>query len=237
MGIIILKLHMGQKIHPMGIRLGITKISSSRWFAKNTNYAFFIREDQHIRHYLNQTYNHCIISEIKIERRMIGVRVRISAAQVKPLIGLRGANIEKLRCSLQEECQHLRRDYLRGVSTLKIDSTIYEETEVQVFVRQVVCPEKEAQCLADFIVTELEKRTPFRRILRISQERAEGLGKTNGLRIQVSGRLNGAEIARTEWIRRGRVPLHTFSADLDYACKTASTIYGLLGIKVWIYRN
>jgi small subunit ribosomal protein S3 len=228
---------MGQKIHPVGIRLGITKISSSRWFTKNTNYAFFIREDQHIRHYVNQTYNHCIISEIKIERRMIGVRVRISAAQVKPLLGLGRGNIEKLRCSLQKECQHLRQDYLRHTSTSKIDSIVYEKTEVQVFVKQVICPEKEAQCLADFIVTELEKRTPFRRILRISQERAEGLGQTKGLRIQVSGRLNGAEIARTEWIRRGRVPLHTFSADLDYACKTASTIYGLLGIKVWIYRS
>jgi small subunit ribosomal protein S3 len=171
---------MGQKIHPVGIRLGITKISSSRWFTKNTNYAFFIREDQHIRHYVNQTYNHCIISEIKIERRMIGVRVRISAAQVKPLLGLGRGNIEKLRCSLQKECQHLRQDYLRHTSTSKIDSIVYEKTEVQVFVKQVICPEKEAQCLADFIVTELEKRTPFRRILRISQERAEGLGQTMG---------------------------------------------------------
>jgi small subunit ribosomal protein S3 len=154
---------------------------------------------------------------------------------VKPLIGTEKGNLETLRCYLQKECQRIRQDYLRHLGILSTEFTITEKTEVQIFVRQVARPEREAECLAEFIVTELEKRTPFRRILRISQERAENLGQTNGLRIQIRGRLNGAEIARTEWIRNGRVPLHTFSANLGYASKAAHTIYGLLGIKIWIY--
>lgn len=228
-------LFMGQKIHPIGVRLGITQQAQSNWFAKHTDYAFFIKEDYHLRNYIFRSYRHCTISEIDIERRGMGVRLRISAAQVRSLVGSERKTLRNLRYSLQKVCQQVRQDYIRHFGD-KNNFQITEKPEIQIFVRQVIQSDANAKCLANFIVLELEKRTPFRRVLRIAQERAQNLGQVRGLRFQISGRLNGAEIARTEWIRRGRVPLHTFSTDLDYSYKTARTIYGLLGVKVWIHR-
>jgi len=150
------------------------------------------------------------------------------------LVGPEGQSLKKLRFELQKKCQRFRLNYFKIFDYQKICTS--EKTEVQIFVRQSSCSESNAQSLASFVVSEVEKRIPFRRVLRIAQERAQNLGKVRGLRIQISGRLNGAEIARTEWVRSGRVPLHTLSADLDYASKNASTIYGLLGVKVWIFR-
>jgi small subunit ribosomal protein S3 len=228
---------MGQKNHPIGIRLGITRRSCSNWYTTDSEYVFFVKEDEYIRNYLLRTRRHCIISEVKIERLGMGMRLRISAAQVRPLVGLEGELLEKLHYDLQKECQNLRIDYYQHSGMLKTNDELIEKPEIQIFVRQLVRPREDSQCLADFIVVELEKRIPFRRVLRIAQERAQNLGRVSGLRFQVSGRLNGAEIARTEWIRKGRVPLHTFSANLDYSYKTARTIYGLLGVKVWIFRQ
>jgi small subunit ribosomal protein S3 len=167
----------------------------------------------------------------------MSMRLRILAAQVKPLVGLEGELLEKLQYELQQKSQKLRLDYFQHFSCLKTNIEFTEKPEIQIFVRQLVRPRANSQCLANFIVTELEKRIPFRRVIRLAQERAQNLGMVSGLRFQVSGRLNGAEIARTEWIRKGCVPLHTFSANLDYSQKTARTIYGLLGVKVWIFRQ
>jgi large subunit ribosomal protein L16 len=150
------------------------------------------------------------------------------------LVGPEGQSLKKLRFELQKKCKRFRLSYFKFFDSQKICTS--EKIEIQVFVRQSNCSESDAQCIASFVVTEVEKRIPFRRVLRIAQERAQNLGKVRGLRLQISGRLNGAEIARTEWVRSGRVPLHTISADLDYASKNASTIYGLLGVKVWIFR-
>lgn len=227
---------MGQKTHPIGVRLGINERSQSHWYAKKIDYAFFLKEDQYLRDYIFKTCRHCLVLAIEIERREMGIRIRISAAQVRPLVGVDGKALEKLRGDLQRKCRYLRNDYLRHFGFLQTNIKINEKPSIQIFVRQLSRPESDAIYLADFIVIELEKRTPFRRVMRIAQERAQKLGQVRGLRLHVSGRLNGAEIARTEWIRGGRVPLHTLSAELDYAYKAAHTIYGLLGVKVWIFR-
>jgi small subunit ribosomal protein S3 len=227
---------MGQKVHPVGIRLGITKKSSSRWYATGRDYAFFLAEDKYLRDYVSHFCHQCIVSNVEIERRKIGVRIRISIAQVELFVGSEGKTLEILRRNLQQKCWSFRLDYIRHFNFSKLDFEMTRKPEIQIFIRQLKSPESDSQCLTDFVVFELEKRVPFRRVLRIAKERAQNLGQVLGLRMQISGRLNGAEIARTEWVREGRVPLHTFSADLDYACKVAHTIYGLLGIKIWIFR-
>lgn len=228
---------MGQKTHPIGIRLGLTKQSCSRWYARGEDYAFFLREDKCLRDYVSQFCRQCIISEIKIERRRVGIRLRISIAQVRFFVGSEGRALETLRQKLCRKCRSFRSKYFQHFSFSKTSFKEGKRPEIQIFVRQLGCPEANAQCLTDFIVFELEKRTPFRRVLRIAQERARSLGQVLGLRLQISGRLNGAEIARTEWVRSGRVPLHTFSVDLDYARRDVRTVYGLLGIKVWVFRS
>jgi small subunit ribosomal protein S3 len=217
--------------------LGITKESCSRWYAKGEDYAFFLREDKYIRDYVSQFCHQCIISRIEIERREIRIRICISIAQVEFFVGSEGKVIETLRQKLQKKCWSFRSEYTQCFNFSKHSSKKDESPEIQIFVRQVKLPEENARCLTNFIIFELEKRTPFRRAIRVAQERAQKLGQVRGMRLQVSGRLNGAEIARTEWIRKGRVPLHTFSADLDYAHGVARTTYGLLGVKVWIFRS
>jgi small subunit ribosomal protein S3 len=229
---------MGHKVHPIGIRLGIRHTHSAHWYAKGNGYVFFLTEDQYLRSYVHRTYRQYLISEIEIDRYGISVRLRISVPtpQIKLLVGPDGKSLDIFSQHLQKKCHRFRRRHVLRFDFLQTSSRILENPGFQVFVRNLSSPEANARYLANFIVAELEKRTPFRRVIRISQEQAQNLDLVKGLRLQVSGRLNGAEIARTEWIRRGSVPLHTFSADLDYAYKTARTIYGLLGVKVWIFR-
>jgi small subunit ribosomal protein S3 len=227
---------MGQKVHPVGVRLGITKKSCSRWYARGKNYAFFLIEDKHLRDYVFQFCRQCMVSQIEVERRKVGIRLRISIAQVEIFVGSEGRALESFRQKVQRRCSSFRLDYIRYFNFSKFNFEITERPEIQIFIRQLRSPEADSQCLTDFIVFELEKRMPFRRVLRIAKERAQNLGRVLGLRLQASGRLNGAEIARTEWVREGRVPLHTFSVDLDYAYKVARTSYGLIGIKIWIFR-
>jgi large subunit ribosomal protein L16 len=228
---------MGQKVHPIGVRLGITKKSCSHWYAKGRDYVFFLAEDKYLRDYVFQFCRQCMISKIEIERRKAGIRFRISIAQVEFFVGSEGKILEVLRQNLKQKCGAFRSDYVRHFSFSKLILEATKNPEIQIFIRQLRSPEADSQCLTDFIVFELEKRVPFRRVLRIAKERAQNLGQVLGLRLQASGRLNGAEIARTEWVREGRVPLHTFSADLDYAQKVARTAHGLLGIKIWIFRS
>jgi small subunit ribosomal protein S3 len=225
---------MGQKTHPLGLRLGINQRSSSQWYAKNREYSFFVREDNHLRNYIYQKHPYCIISEIIIERRGINIRFNISAAQINYLIGPKGKVLKKLCNEVQQECERFRHNYLKLFNTqLKLN----EKSKIQVYVRQVIQPDENAKCLASFIVLELEKRAPFRRVLRLAQERTKNIREVRGVRLQISGRLNGAEIARIEWTRSGCVSLHTLSAKIDYAYIIARTIYGLLGVKVWIFRS
>jgi small subunit ribosomal protein S3 len=231
---------MGQKTNPLGLRLGITQRHRARWYAPPEQYSYLVLEDQRLRDYLQRTRRHCGISEVLIERRGNGLRLRLSAAQVRPLVGPDGGALERLRQELQRECNQLRRELLqlKGPSFFQPGRTQHQRErnpEIQVFVRPCPYAQADASYLAEFVVSELEKRTPFRRALRLARDRAQQAG-VRGLRLQVSGRLNGAEIARKEWIRQGRVPLHTLSADLDYTCKTARTIFGLLGVKVWVFR-
>jgi small subunit ribosomal protein S3 len=228
---------MGQKVHPIGVRLGITKKSCSRWYARGRDYAFFLAEDKRLRDCISHFCRQCMISKIEIERRKVGIRLRISIAQVELFAGSDGKALEALCQKLQRRCWIFRSDYIQHFNFLKSNFERVGQPDIQIFIRQLRFPEADSQCLTDFVVFELEKRVPFRRVLRIAKERAQNLGQVIGLRIQASGRLNGAEIARTEWVREGRVPLHTFSVDLDYAHKVARTAHGLRGIKIWIFRH
>jgi small subunit ribosomal protein S3 len=223
---------MGQKTHPLGLRLGINQRSSSQWYANSCSYSFFVKEDNHLRNYIYKNYQHCIISEIIIERRGNGIRFNISAVQINYLIGPKGKILEKLCKNLQTECQRFRRTYFY-FSNKNIKKP--QESKIQIYLRQITNPDENAKCLGNFIVIELEKRSPFRRVLRIAQDKTKNLKKVRGVRFQISGRLNGAEIARIEWVRSGCVSLHTLSASIDYSSILAHTIYGLLGIKVWIF--
>lgn len=231
---------MGQKTNPLGLRLGITQRHRARWYAPPEQYSYLVIEDQHLRDYIHRTRRPCGISEVQIERRGNTIRFRILAAQVRPLVGADGKALERLRQEIQRESNRIRSQFREqyGAGFFQPGRTQHQramDPEIQVFVRQTPNYQADAGYVADFVVSELEKRTPFRRALRLARERAQQAG-VRGIRLQVSGRLNGAEIARTEWIRQGRVPLHTLSADLDYTCKTARTIFGLLGVKVWIFR-
>jgi ribosomal protein S3 len=158
-------------------------------------------------------------------------------AQARLLIGPNDIALKNLRNNLQKKCYSRRNDFLRRFGILKANSPINKEPKIQIFVRQLEHSKirKCSCCLANFIVTELEKRAPFRRIFRIALERVQRIDEVSGIRFQVSGRLNGVDIARKEWFRKGSIPLHTFSANLDYSFKTAYTTYGLLGVKVWIF--
>ena len=226
---------MAQKSHPIGLRIGINQNSRSVWYKKGTDYAFFVGEDQHLRSYVTRTRPHCQISELKIERRGINLRFRISIAQVTPLVEQNGKPLQGLLSDLRSEAQRFRKYIFYGHNSHQIYPNMTPIPEIQIFVRQLRCPETDAKCLAHFIVTELESRAAFRRVIRTAQKNRLRFSQVLGLRIQISGRLNGAEIARTEWIRKGRAPLHTLSARLDYACDVAHTIYGAIGIKVWIF--
>jgi small subunit ribosomal protein S3 len=226
---------MAQKSHPIGLRLGINQKSRSCWYEKGTNYAMFVGEDQHLRNYVIQTRTHCLISELQIERRNRSLRFRISIAQITPLVEQNGKQLQILLSDLRRESKRIRKYSFYGCNPRRVDTNMITPPDIQIFVRQLTYPETDAKCLAHFIVTELESRVPFRRVMYIAQKSRRRFRQVCGLRLQISGRLNGAEIARTEWIRKGRVPLHTLSANLDYAYKVASTIYGTLGVKVWVF--
>jgi small subunit ribosomal protein S3 len=231
---------MGQKVHPNGIRMGITKKTSSHWYAKNYEYAFFVEEDKKIREYIckdSQTY---IITRVEIKRRAEGISIRIFSDKIGTLVGEERKKIEKLRTEVKSKCRSYRENYFRynkNIFRKSTDTKLNINPEIKIFVRQLVRSKDESSYLAISIASDLEKRIPFRRAIRIHQEKVQNIGGALGVRIRISGRLNGSEIARKEWVHRGRVPLNTFEANLDYACGTASTIYGLIGIKVLIFHK
>jgi len=205
---------MGQKIHPTGFRLPVTRAWASRWYASNRNFAGMLAEDLDVREYLKGRLKNAAVSRILIERPAKNARITIFSARPGVVIGKKGEDIENLKAELAKRL---------GVP-------------VAVNIEEVRKPEVDAQLIADSITQQLEKRIMFRRAMKRAMQNAMRLG-AQGIKIMSAGRLNGIEIARTEWYREGRVPLHTLKADIDYGFSEAKTTYGVIGVKVWVYRG
>ncbi len=205
---------MGQKVNPIGLRLGVNRTWDSRWFANKGEYGRLLHEDMKIRSTLMEDLRQAAVSKIVIERPHKKCRVTVHSARPGIVIGKKGADIEKLR---------------RKVSKLT-------ESEVHINIVEVRKPEIDASLVATSIAQQLERRVAFRRAMKRAVQSAMRLG-AEGIRISCGGRLGGAEIARTEWYREGRVPLHTLRADIDYGQATANTAYGSCGVKVWVFRG
>jgi small subunit ribosomal protein S3 len=208
---------VGQKIHPVGFRLGITQEHRSRWFADSSRYPELLQEDYKIRKFINTNLSNAGISEIRVERKADQIDLEVHTARPGVVVGRGGAGIESLRAGLQQAL---------GDSDRQIRINVVEVARV----------DADAGLIAEYIGQQLERRVSFRRVVRQAIQRAQRAG-VQGIKIQVGGRLNGAEIARTEMTREGKVPLHTLRADIDYTHRTAQTIYGVLGIKVWIFKG
>jgi small subunit ribosomal protein S3 len=206
---------LGQKVNPIGLRIGITRTWDSRWFAKPSEFPKYVYEDYLIRKFLKEKYFHAGISKIEIERAANKVRVIIYSARPGIVIGKKGAEIEKIKNELGK---------------------LIKEREFEVLVNEVRRPELEAQLVAENIATQIERRVSFRRAMKRAVSLVMRFG-AQGVKVQCSGRLGGAEIARSEWYRVGRVPLSTLRADIDYGFATAVTKYGSIGVKVWIFKG
>ena len=204
---------MGQKVHPTGFRLGITKTWDTRWYADKA-YAALLLEDVMLREWIKKRLEHASVSKVIIERPAKKAHINIHSARPGIIIGKKGADIEKLKQDLA-----------------KVAST-----EVQVNIIEVRKPEAEAQLIAENISQQLVRRVAFRRAMKRAVTSAMRLG-AQGIRINCAGRLGGGEIARTEWYREGRVPLHTLRADIEYGFSDALTTYGLIGVKVWVFKG
>ena len=205
---------MGQKINPIGFRLGINRTWDSRWYADNAEYGQLLHEDLKIREFIEKEMKQAAVSKVVIERPHRKCRVTIHAARPGLIIGKKGADIEKLRRKLSQ---------MTGVETF-------------LNIVEVRKPEIDATLVAQSIAQQLERRVAFRRAMKRAVQSAMRLG-AEGIRINCAGRLGGAEIARTEWYREGRVPLHTLRADIDYGTADAVTAYGICGVKVWIFKG
>lgn len=231
---------MGQKIHPLGFRLNITQNYRSHWFAKANKYPQLVLEDQFLRQILSTRFSDAGISTIEIQRKLDDIQIEISAARPGIIVGRDKNGLEFLRKDLTSKIKKNRAQK----NNLAVSSNHYKKTDNQnkqsvqlsIHVTKLANPNAEASFIADFLVEQLEKRVPFRKALRQAIQRSQR-AQVKGIKIQISGRLNGAEIARTEWTRKGRVPLQTLRADIDYSYQTAKTIYGLLGIKIWIFKE
>lgn len=215
---------MGQKIHPNGLRLGIIQPHQSRWFADGDRYKILSEEDHKIRKFIEKTLANAGISQIIIERKADQADLEIRTARPGVVVGRGGSGIEQLRQGLTK---HLVKDGIMAKTGT---------SQIRINVVEVARVDAEAPLIAEYIGQQLERRVSFRRIVRQVIQRAQRAG-VEGIKVQIGGRLNGAEIARTEWTREGRVPLHTLRADIDYSQKTAQTIYGVIGIKVWVFKG
>ena len=205
---------MGQKIHPTGFRLSVTRDWASRWYAGNRDFATMLGEDIRVREYLKRKLAHASVGRVLIERPSKTARITVFSARPGVVIGKKGEDIEVLKSDLNR---------MLGVP-------------VHVNIEEIRKPELDAQLIADSIAQQLEKRIMFRRAMKRAMQNAMRLG-AQGIKIMSSGRLNGIEIARTEWYREGRVPLHTLRANIDYGFGEARTTYGVIGIKVWVYKG
>jgi small subunit ribosomal protein S3 len=205
---------MGQKIHPTGFRLSVTRNWASRWYAGNGNFASMLNEDLKARAYLKKKLKNASVGRIVIERPAKNARFTIYSSRPGVVIGKKGEDIEVLKAELTK---------IMGVP-------------VHVNIEEIRKPEIDSQLIADSIAQQLEKRIMFRRAMKRAMQNAMRLGAL-GIKIMSSGRLNGIEIARKEWYREGRVPLHTLRADIDYGTSEAATTYGIIGVKVWVYKG
>ncbi len=204
---------MGQKVHPYGFRLGYNKTWKSRWYSKK-EYPAFVYEDDKIRKYVKKALYHAGIASIELERAGGKVRLILSTARPGIVIGRKGVEIEKLRADLRHKFGR----------------------EFSIEVNEIRRPETDAQLVAESIAQQLERRVAFRRAMKRTVSMARKFG-AEGIKVGCGGRLAGAEIARSEWYREGRVPLQTLRADIDYGFAEASTTYGIIGVKVWIYKG
>lgn len=205
---------MGQKVHPFGMRIGIVKDWNSIWYADAKNYVKNLNNDLKIREFLNKSLKNAFISTIKIERPAKNARVTIYTSRPGIIIGKKGEEIDKLRSILTKKM---------GIP-------------VQINIEEIRKPELDAKLVASNICQQLEKRIMFRRAMKRAIQSTMKVG-AEGVKISISGRLGGAEIARKEWLKEGRIPLHTFRANIEYASCQALTTYGILGVKVWIYKG
>jgi len=205
---------MGQKVHPIGIRLGIVKEHTSIWYASRSTYAKNLLQDLKVREFLEKRLERASVSRINIERPAQNARISIHTARPGIVIGKKGEDVERLRT----ECSKIM-----GVP-------------VHINIEEIRKPELDSKLVAQSVASQLERRVMFRRAMKRSVQNAMRLG-AKGIKIQLSGRLGGTEIARKEWYREGRVPLHTLRADVDYATYEAATTYGLIGVKVWIFKG
>ena len=206
---------MGQKIHQIGFRLSVNKNWSSRWYANSKNFATMLNEDLKVRDYLKKRLSHASVGKVVIERPAKDARITIHSARPGVVIGKKGEDIEMLKADLRK---------LLGVQMVHVN------------IEEIRKPEVDAQLISDSIAQQLEKRIMFRRAMKRAMQNAMRLG-AQGIKIMSAGRLNGIEIARTEWYREGRVPLHTLRADIDYGFSEAKTSYGVIGIKCWVYKG
>ena len=205
---------MGHKVNPIGLRLGINRTWDSRWYAEGADYARMLHEDLAIRRYVHKQLAQAGVSKVIVERQASKARVSVHTARPGVVIGKRGADIEKLKQALQA----------------------MTESDITVNIVEIRKPEVDATLIAENVAQQLERRISFRRAMKRAVQSAMRLG-AGGIRINVGGRLGGAEIARVEWNREGRVPLHTLRADIDFGRVTAQTAYGALGIKVWVFKG
>ena len=205
---------MGQKVHPTGIRLGIVKDWTSKWYADSSKFADYLNQDLEVRAFLKKKLSHASVSRIQIERPARNAMITVHTARPGIVIGKKGEDIEALR----KEVSHKM-----GIP-------------VHINIEEIRKPELDAQLVAESVAQQLERRIMFRRAMKRAVTNSMRLG-AQGIRINVAGRLNGAEIARSEWYREGRVPLHTLRADIDYGFAEAHTTYGVIGVKVWIFKG
>ena len=208
---------MGQKVNPLGVRLGITRDWTSKWYANKKQFPIHVHTDFRVRDFLRSRLSEASVSRIQIERAAKKVNITIQTARPGIVIGKKGEDIEKLRLETAK---------LLGMAV----------SDVRLNIAEIRKPELDAQLVADSIAQQIEKRVMFRRAMKravMSTMRSGALG----VKVRVSGRLNGSEIARTEWYREGRIPLHTFRADIDYGLSEARTTYGVIGVKVWIFKG
>jgi small subunit ribosomal protein S3 len=208
---------MGQKVHPTGIRLGIVADWTSRWYADSRTFPEYIRKDHEMRVYIKDRLKDASVSRIHIERQAKKANITIFTARPGIVIGKKGEDIEKLRADVAK---------LIGMAV----------QDVRINISEVRKPELDAQLVAEGIAQQLERRVMFRRAMKRAVTNTMRVG-AEGIKVKVGGRLNGAEIARSEWYREGRVPLHTFRADIDYGFAEAKTTYGVIGVKVWIFKG
>ncbi|MBQ0720042.1 MAG: 30S ribosomal protein S3 [Gammaproteobacteria bacterium] len=205
---------MGQKVHPIGIRLGIVKKHTSVWYADKADYAVKLNSDLRVRSMIQKRLAHASVSRVDIERPSASARITIHTARPGIVIGKRGEDVDKLRAAVSAEM---------GVP-------------VHINIEEIRKPDLDATLVAQNVAQQLERRVMFRRAMKRAVQNAMRQG-AKGVKIQIGGRLGGAEIARSEWYREGRVPLHTFRADIDYAHAEAATTYGIVGVKVWIFKG